>query len=86
MKTTDSLFVFLLIILSCTELSLNSVPIVQAISNTTSDLEKQYEIPFYSAENFSIIVLPDTQYYSQRYPSIFKTKHNGSSKIFNQEI
>ena len=66
MKTTNSLFVFLLIMLSCIELLLNSGPIVQAISNKTSNLEKQYEIPFYSAENFSIIVLPDTQYYFQR--------------------
>jgi len=70
MKIASTWVAFLLVQLSCIGLMLSFGTSVQADSSTPG-IDTTWIIPFYKNENFTIIALPDTQYYSERYPSIF---------------
>ena len=71
MKITYILIAFLVMQLSCIAFLVNFGVIVQADSSSSINVNTKWDIPFYDNENFTIIVLPDTQYYSELYPSIF---------------
>ncbi len=65
---------FLLMQISCIGFLVNFEAVVQADLNSIISVDKTWAIPFYYDENFTIIVLPDTQYYSEGYPSIFDSQ------------
>ena len=71
MKIISILTIFILIQLSCVGLLVNFTISVEADSNSIITVDKIWTISSYNLENFTIIVLPDTQYYSEEYPWIF---------------
>ncbi len=71
MKIISILITFLLIQLSWVGLLVNFTISVEADSNSIITVDETWTISSYNLENFTIIVLPDTQYYSEEYPWIF---------------
>lgn len=71
MKLTSFLRVFILIQLVFLALPTNSVFTAEGNSEVIHNLDETKVFPGYNLENFTIIVLPDTQYYSEEYSWIF---------------
>jgi hypothetical protein len=71
MKDTSFLRIFILIQLGFLALSTNSVFTAEGNSEVIPNLDKTKVFPAYNLEKFTIIVLPDTQYYSEEHPWIF---------------
>lgn len=71
MKITPVLIIVLLIQTSLLGLVVNFTTRVEAESTSIITGGESWTFSPYNLENFTIIVLPDTQYYSEKYPWIF---------------
>lgn len=71
MKRFVVLFLLILITFSVLGLMINCLPAIQSQPNTINTKYENWTFPAYNLENFTIIVLPDTQYYSEGNPHIF---------------
>lgn len=71
MNRKTVLFFGILITLSALGLIIIHQPDAQSQANTVTTKYENWTFPAYNLENFTIIVLPDTQYYSEANPHVF---------------
>jgi hypothetical protein len=74
MNRKTVLFFEILTTLSVLGLMINPPQTALSQNNTAANTEETWTFPAYSLENFTIIVLPDTQYYSEGNPHIFENQ------------
>ena len=65
MNRSIVLFFVILTTLSVLGLMINYLPAAQSQPNAITTKYENWTFPAYNLENFTIIVLPDTQYYSE---------------------
>ena len=70
MNRTALLIVLTLIHLTMLGFTIN-VPIAAQAQNSVTSTYESWTFSPYNYENFTIIVLPDTQYYSESFPAVF---------------
>ena len=74
MNKSIVLFFVILTTLSILGLMINYLPGAQSQPNSISTKYENWTFPAYNLQNFSIIVLPDTQYYSEGNPHVFENQ------------
>ena len=74
MSRKTALFLQILVTVSLLALMINIPKTVLSQNIPSTNSYEKWTFPAYNLENFTIIVLPDTQYYSERHPHIFENQ------------